>query len=116
MRGALPLLFCSRLGLREQQIIKKSDSLVSSRTVLVAHPPPWGTLDKAFGRFHVGYHSLREIILSCEPALLICGHIHEQRGSEFIGTTLVVNCSMGQSGAGAMIEVSDHRRITVTFP
>ncbi len=113
--GAVPLLFCSRLGFGEQRIIKKLDSLVSSRTVLLAHPPPWGTLDKAFGRFHVGCHRLHEFVLNREPALLICGHIHEQRGTAVIGKTIVVNCSMGQGGAGAMIEVADNQKIKIIF-
>jgi len=36
---------------------------------------------------------------------MICGHIHEAVGSENIGQTTVVNCSMPKTGKGMMIEL-----------
>ena len=55
--------------------------------------------------FHTDYRGLKKIILSYQPRLVICGHIHERPGTAFIGDTRIVNCSMGRSGAGAIIDV-----------
>ena len=41
-----------------------------------------------------------------EPLLCICGHIHEMPGTEMHRKTLVINCSMGRGGGGALIEIS----------
>ena len=46
---------------------------------------------------------MRRLILEKQPRMLICGHIHEKPGWALIEKTLVVNCSMGRSGAGALI-------------
>lgn len=73
-------------------------------TVLVAHPPPRGILDEAFNRFHAGCSGLYNLIVRCQPRLFICGHIHERPGWKYIGDTLVVNCNIGRTGGGAMIE------------
>ncbi|MBU1713935.1 MAG: phosphoesterase, partial [Proteobacteria bacterium] len=75
----------------------------------IAHPPPFGTLDKVLGKFHAGCKSLREIVSRRQPQMLICGHIHEMPGSAFLGKTLVVNCSIGMKGKGALIELNIDR-------
>ena len=49
---------------------------------------------------------MNEIILKCQPQLFICGHIHERPGYAFLGKTLVVNCSIGMKGKGALIELN----------
>lgn len=105
LSGTLPLPFASRICLREDKILNKLSLLLTKDTVLVAHPPPWGSLDEVLGRFHAGSRGLKKIILSHQPRLVICGHIHERPGTAFIGDTRIVNCSMGRSGAGAIIDV-----------
>jgi Icc-related predicted phosphoesterase len=45
--------------------------------------------------------------------MLICGHIHEKPGWALIEKTLVVNCSMGRSGAGALITLRGDATPTV---
>lgn len=111
--GCIPIPFSSRICLNQVQVIKKLKSLIKSNSVLVAHPPPWGTLDEVFGRFHAGCHSLEKAIKSCRPMLMICGHIHESSGSVFIGKTLVVNCALGRNNAGAMIEIDKDNNLKV---
>jgi len=104
--GTLPLPFATRLGWREADAVRRLDALVDPGTVLVAHPPPRGTLDEAFGRFHAGSAALRALVLRREPAVLLCGHIHERAGVATLGRTLVVNCSVGKTGAGALITIA----------
>jgi hypothetical protein len=103
MGGTIPVPFRSRICLREQRMIDEMAPLVREDCVLVAHPPPYGTLDEGIGNLHAGSKGLRRLVLEKQPKMLICGHIHEKPGWAFIGKTLVVNASMGRSGAGAII-------------
>jgi hypothetical protein len=103
MGGTIPVPFRSRICLREQRMIDEMAPLVLEDCVLVAHPPPYGTLDEGIGNLHAGSKGLRRLVLEKQPKMLICGHIHEKPGWAFIGKTLVVNASMGRSGAGAII-------------
>jgi hypothetical protein len=103
MGGTIPVPFRSRICLREQKMIEEMDHLIREDCVLVAHPPPYGTLDEGIGNLHAGSKGLRRLLLEKQPKMLICGHIHERPGWAIAGKTLVVNGSMGQSGAGALI-------------
>jgi len=103
MGGTIPVPFSSRICLREKQMIEAMDHLIKADSLLVAHPPPYGTLDEGLGNLHAGSKGLRRLIQDKHPRMLICGHIHEKPGWAFIGKTLVVNGSMGRSGAGALI-------------
>jgi Icc-related predicted phosphoesterase len=106
MGGTIPVPFSSRICLREKQMIEAMDHLIKTDSVLVVHPPPYGTLDEGFGKIHAGSRGLRRLILKKQPRMLICGHIHEKPGWAYVEKTLVVNCSMGRSGAGALIVLS----------
>ncbi len=111
--GTLPLPFNSRLAFREKRLMAKLETMVDRKTILIAHPPPWGTLDEVFGRFHAGCRSLDRMVTKKRPALVICGHIHERPGAAFINKTLVVNCSIGRKGRGALIEMVKGKTPTV---
>jgi len=66
----------------------------SSRScvVVVAHSPPAYTkLDLAYFGSHVGSPSLRHFIEQSKPSAVFCGHIHEARGIDYIGETVIVN-------------------------
>lgn len=107
--GTIPVPFSSRIQFREKQTTEKLEPLVRKDTILIAHPPPFGTLDKVLGKFHAGCKSLREIVTKRQPQILICGHIHEAAGYVFLGKTLVVNCSIGMKGKGALIKLNIDR-------
>ncbi len=107
--GAIPVPFRTRMRFRERRLRNRLESLLNEDSVLVTHPPPFGTLDEVFGKFHAGSPNLHRIVSICQPRVLICGHIHERPGTAFIGNTLVVNCSMGRGGAGAIIDVENGR-------
>jgi len=76
--------------------------------VVLSHAPPRnGLVDRThFGR-NVGSTALREFIDRLQPRLVLCGHIHEGRGSEQLGQTTVVNCGPGAAGSYALVELSD---------
>ncbi len=107
--GTIPVPFRSRLRWLEKSILEEMGGFLEAHSVLVAHPPPWGTLDEVLGRFHAGCRGLQQIVLRRQPRLFICGHIHERPGTARLGRTLVVNCNMGKDRGGAMIEWNSNR-------
>jgi hypothetical protein len=113
--GTIPVPFRSRICLREKRLIEETDYLIGRDSVLVSHPPPYGTLDEGFGNLHAGSRGLRRLILEKQPRMLICGHIHERPGVASLAKTIVVNCSMGRSGAGAVISMNNDQAPTVSM-
>ena len=109
VHGTIPLPFRSRVCMREKRLKEQIDSLLTGSSVLVAHPPPLGILDEVLGRFHAGSKSILEIISRHQPAVFLCGHIHESPGTAFLGRTLVVNCNLARRGTGALIEFEQGR-------
>lgn len=107
--GTIPVPFRSRIAFREAFIWKKLTPLMTPATVLVAHPPPWGCRDRVAGKFHAGSKSLARFIRDCRPAVVICGHIHEDAGISCTGNTLIVNCAMGSTCDGAVIDMHNGR-------
>jgi uncharacterized protein len=76
--------------------------------VVLSHVPPRGLkLDRTHFFQHVGSSALREFVEKTQPALVVCGHIHESRGVELVGRTTVVNCGPAASGYYALAELSE---------
>jgi len=60
--------------------------------ILITHSPPKGVADVTSGGASVGSTAIRDAILCIQPALALCGHIHDSWGAEGqIGATRVVN-------------------------
>jgi len=72
--------------------------------VLVVHEPPWGFLDDVGGGRHIGYREHLEALQRLRPRVLLCGHCHECPGVVTHEGSLVVNCTLGSSGSGALVE------------
>jgi Icc-related predicted phosphoesterase len=80
----------------------------AQRHVVLAHVPPRGIkLDRTHFFQHVGSSALWEFVEKTLPALVVCGHVHESRGVEMLGSTTVVNCGPAKSGYYAIAELSD---------
>lgn len=84
--------------------------------ILVSHTPPKNTkLDAAFSGEHVGSTSVRQCIEDKQPSIVFCGHIHEARGIDHIGNTVIVNsgparhsqCAVANLGKGIELKL-DH--------
>lgn len=72
------------------------------KTVLISHNPPKDTVCDALpDGVHVGSTAVREFIEEHQPDICICGHIHEARGLDRIGRTVVVN--PGNFAAGGYV-------------
>jgi Icc-related predicted phosphoesterase len=60
--------------------------------ILILHSPPKGVADRTSGGHSVGSTAIRAAIERIQPALALCGHIHDSWGQEgLIGRTRVVN-------------------------
>ncbi len=60
--------------------------------ILLTHTPPYNTkVDLTYSGLHVGSEVLRDFIESNKPRLTVCGHIHEGRGTDVVGDSLVLN-------------------------
>lgn len=74
--------------------------------VVISHIPPANTkVDTLFTGHHVGSDFLRDMIEEKQPDVVICGHIHEARGVDRIGRTVVVNPGAVCESYAAMIEM-----------
>ena len=80
----------------------------ASPAVFVPHAPPHGCVDLTGSRTHAGSRAVREFIERSRPALVVCGHIHEARGQERLGDSLVVNCGPAARGHYAWIDLDEH--------
>jgi Icc-related predicted phosphoesterase len=67
--------------------------------ILVSHTPPVLTkTDRLANGKHVGSMAVRTFIEEKQPLLCLTGHIHESRGQDYIGRTLVLNPGMMKHG------------------
>ena len=63
---------------------------INSDFILVLHNPPKDTrLDRMANGVHVGSPAIRKFILEKKPKLVISAHIHESRGEEHLGESLL---------------------------
>lgn len=82
-----------------------------SRRVVLSHQPPRGIRDVVHSGESVGCVSLRRYVDLFCPDLLICGHVHEDRGKAELGKTTVVNVGEMRQGYAALIELSDRIKV-----
>lgn len=76
----------------------------------VIHNAPHGTaLDAIGGGVHVGSRAVREFLLRAQPAVCVCGHIHEGVGEERLGACLVLNPGLLAQGGSVRVDFSDGR-------
>jgi len=101
--GTVPLPFHSRLGFKESAMAERLSNMLQPGGVLVVHPPPYGVRDRVLGKFHAGSRAVKRLVAHCSPALVICGHIHEQAGVAVSGETMVVNCAVNRGCGGVLI-------------
>jgi len=95
-------------GVDTREFVNFNDKkLIDENTILVSHVPPYDSQDTVFLGMHGGSKELREIVDKFKPKLVLCGHIHEDPGYTKIDNTLVINCSMGKRGEGALIDINE---------
>ena len=76
--------------------------------ILVTHQPPYGTVSDCVSRGqHVGSKTVRIFIEKHSPLVCFTGHIHEGKGTDFIGRTRIVNPGPARDGNYASLIVED---------
>lgn len=74
--------------------------------VFVPHAPPHNTrLDIIRSGRHVGSTAVRQFIEEFRPHAVVCGHIHEARGVDVVGTSKVVNCGPAGQGMYSIVRI-----------
>ncbi|RLI33637.1 YfcE family phosphodiesterase [Candidatus Bathyarchaeota archaeon] len=82
--------------------------------VVLTHAPPKDTkVDLAWNGSHVGCMRLAEFILKFKPRLSVCGHIHEARGTDRLGETLI--CNAGPASRGFYAEISREGEVNASL-
>ena len=67
--------------------------------IMVCHTPPKDTvIDIVRSGIHVGSSTVRDFIVQYKPDVCISGHIHESRGKDEVGDTVVLNAGMFRDG------------------
>ncbi|MHA1349148.1 MAG: metallophosphoesterase [Candidatus Odinarchaeia archaeon] len=84
-----------------------------SKLFLVTHTPPYGCkLDLSKRGVHAGSRAIRKFIEEYSPVIALAGHIHEGRGVDKIGETLVLNPGMSANGYYAILHIEEDGEIT----
>ena len=100
--------FAGVSGVDERQTKEFAENygkLIDKDAILITHVPPHGLQDGVFLGMHSGSKELRKLVNNYHPKLVLCGHIHEDPGFTKINNTVVVNCSLGKRGEGALITI-----------
>ncbi len=85
------------------------------RVVLSTHTPPYDTLCDVIGNgIHVGSTAVRDFLLDAQPAVCLCGHIHESRAVDRLGRTILVNTGAFSMGGYAELRLAGDD-LTVTL-
>jgi uncharacterized protein len=97
----------------EDEILRRAESgwndVKNARwKVFVPHAPPYKTkLDQMFLGKHVGSIAIRTCIDKYQPDVVVCGHIHEARGTDTLGVSQMINCGPAAKGYYIVIEIGE---------
>jgi Icc-related predicted phosphoesterase len=76
--------------------------------IFCPHAPPHGTAcDRLRSGEHVGSPGLRQLVEREQPDVVLCGHIHESRGLDLVGSSRVVNPGPVGAGHYALVDVAE---------
>ena len=110
--GSNPTPFNTPFELSEEEIEKTLQGMICSAEnnedcgtiVLMTHAPPHGARDELpFG--HVGSKAIQKFVDRVD--LIVCGHIHEAKGLEQVGKTVVINPGEACKGSCALIKLEE---------
>lgn len=111
--GSLLTPFTTWIEFPEEEFEKKLP-IPEKKFILVSHNPPYNTkIDKIWRGSHVGSRILREYIIKYQPLVTVSGHIHESRGIDNIGGTVIVNPGPLQNGFYAIITIDSNYDVDI---
>jgi hypothetical protein len=98
-------------GLRNQRK-EKIEFFPSGRSLLLTHIPPHGVqTDLARIGWHIGSRNIKNLVERMKPLICIHGHVHEGRGTDRIGETLILNPGPAFERRYAIIEIGEEINI-----
>lgn len=109
--GSNPTPFNTPFELSEKKISEYIGTLLSrskGKLILLSHAPPRNTTDK-LPHGNVGSEALERYLGRFD--LIVCGHIHEARGSVQVNGTQVLNPGMAAKGQAALITINEEINI-----
>jgi uncharacterized protein len=94
-------------GELERRIVQAFADVAGARVVVFCpHAPPLETAcDRLGSGEHVGSAVIRQFVEREQPDVVLCGHIHEARGEDRVGGSLVVNPGPVSAGHYAVVEI-----------
>ncbi|MHA1310016.1 MAG: metallophosphoesterase family protein [Candidatus Helarchaeota archaeon] len=91
------------------EVLPRAPQIVSgldpNKIILITHVPPRNHCDRVYSGKNVGNTNLRKFIVNLQPRMLLCGHIHEDRGISKLGNTTIIN--VGAKGCIIQIDEDD---------
>jgi uncharacterized protein len=110
--GSTPTPFDTLFELSEESTKRALDKAYTSvrqrRFAVVSHVPPLDTsVDVTLSGDHAGSNAVREFIERTRPLLVVCGHIHEAKGSDILGDTVIINPGAASKGFYATADMED---------
>jgi Icc-related predicted phosphoesterase len=96
--------------LEEKEILRRLEAGFAAiescpARIVCSHTPPADTVcDRIYSGAHIGSSAVRAFIEREQPELVLCGHIHEGRGLDWIGRTRIVNPGPVHDGHYVLVE------------
>jgi hypothetical protein len=82
--------------------------------IFCPHAPPYETAcDRLRSGEHVGSVVLRRLVEREQPDVVLCGHIHEARGTDRVGAAQVVNPGPVAAGHYALVEIDEGASVSL---
>lgn len=110
--GSSPTPFGTPFELSEAEIREGLEPILVEDAILATHSPPYGHVDTTPTSDHLGSRSIQELVEAYRPRAVLCGHIHEARGVDRDGTT-VVNPGPAMNGYAAVVDVDEGVEVTL---
>ena len=110
--GSPPGPFNTPFEIPEDEIKKLLDEAygnlnIKDRFVLISHVPPIYTkVDLTSFGVYAGSRAVREFVEISKPSLVLCGHIHEARGTDTINSIPIINPGPAHRGLYAIVDVN----------
>ncbi|MCL2606964.1 MAG: metallophosphoesterase family protein [Methanomassiliicoccaceae archaeon] len=101
--GSNPTVFNTPFEISEDDILRSLDPICEGVTILMVHAPAFGYLDMIPSGVRVGSESVRRIVDRHKPKVVLSGHIHEARGTEYHDGTLFLNPGAAKDGYAALL-------------
>lgn len=108
--GSSKTPFTTQIEFEEEeiyQIVIKALNDFRGRLIVVSHSPPaYTSTDLTSLGLHAGSRALKAFIEEYRPLVFLHGHIHEARGLDRLGETLIVNPGPARQNFYAILELN----------